>query len=65
MKQIIPIEAIKGNVNSIKFNLSSGTFTNKTNLNYIPRNADIFNGDIKANFLKTFPNIEQQTKPMD
>jgi hypothetical protein len=62
LKKIKVAKSLVGNVDNIKYYLSSGVFSNSS-LNYIPRNADIFQGDIKSNFLMAFPN--KQTTDAD
>lgn len=55
-KQIDLESPATGTVENIKYSLSSGTFTAKKSLKYIPRDADMFNAKINTNFLKVFPN---------
>lgn len=55
-KQIDLETPATGMVENIKYSLSSGTFTSKKSLKYIPRDADMFNAKINTNFLKAFPN---------
>jgi hypothetical protein len=51
-KIVLVDDLISKAADELKFNLSSG----KKELKYIPRSEDIFTGDIKTNFIETFPN---------